>query len=319
MALPRPTRHSEAAGERSRTRPRLSQSTQQTLWGLFFCSPWILHFVLLIIMPMLASFVFSLFDFAGLFGTGKYVGLGNYKDLLVDDDRFRQSVINTVVIGLMTVLPGLLMAIGLGSLLTGRLPGKSLFRLAIYGPSVIPPVVIAIVWGQMLNPQIGVFNYLLEQVGIAGPAWLGHPTGAKWALAIISWYGIGGSVLAFAAAFEEIPRELIEAAKIDGASALRRFWSIELPMVSPQVFFFVVTGIIMMLTYFVAPFAVTNGGPAEATLVWSLYMYRLMFAYNKFGHGAAAAWIMAMCVAVLLIFVFRSARRWVHYEGGAGR
>lgn len=299
--------------------PRLSKSAQQNLWGLFFCAPWILHFLLLIILPMLASFVFSLFDFSGIIGTGSFVWFDNYKELVTLDDRFRQSVTNTVVIGLMTVVPGLLMAIGLGALLTGRLPGKSLFRLVIYGPSVIPPVVIAIVWGQMLNPQIGVVNYLLELVGIQGPAWLGHPTGARWALAVISWYGIGGSVLAFAAAFEEIPKELVEASKIDGAGPIRRFWAVELPMVSPQVFFFVVNGILAMLVYFVAPFAVTQGGPADATLVWSLYMYRLMFAYNKFGHGAAAAWIMAMVVVLLLIIVFRTARRWVHYEGGADR
>lgn len=314
MATPAstPTARANAKVKRS----GLSKQVQQNLWGLLFCGPWILHFVVLIILPLLASFIFSLFDFSGMIGTGSFVGFGNYRELLLEDERFRRSVSNTVVIGVMTVIPGLLMAILLGALLTGKMPAKGFFRLIIYTPAVIPPVVVALIWGDMLNPRFGVVNHLLSVIGIEGPPWLGHATWAKWALAIIAWYGVGGSVLAFAAAFEEIPRDLIEASKIDGAGMLRRFWSIELPMVSPQMFFFVVNGIVAILTSFVAPFAVTQGGPAEGTLVWPLYMYRLMFMYNKFGHGAATAWIMAVVVIVFMIIVFRTQKRWVHYEGG---
>ncbi|HYF95293.1 MAG TPA: sugar ABC transporter permease [Symbiobacteriaceae bacterium] len=297
-------------------RPINRRQVQQNLWGLFFCAPWILHFSLLVLFPMAASFVFSLYDFGGLFGMGPFVGLGNYKELIFQDERFARTVANTLSIGLMMVIPGLILAIGLGALLTGKFPGKNIFRLIVYTPSVIPPVVIAIVWQQMLNSRFGIINIFLGKLGLPEPPWLGDPMWAKWAIAIISWYTIGGSVLAFAAAFEEVPRELVESALIDGAGALRRFWSVELPMVTPQVFFFVVQGIIALLGGIVVPFVVTGGGPAEATLVWPLYMYRLMFNYNKFGHGAATAWIMATVVVLLLLAVFRSSKRWVYYEGG---
>lgn len=293
-----------------------SRQAQQNLWGLFFCAPWLVNLLLLIIFPMVASFVFSLYDFGGIFGTGHFVGLGNYKELVFSDERFGRAVANTASIGLMMVIPGLLLAIGLGTLLTGKIPGKNVFRLIVYTPSVLPPVVMGILWQQMLNSRFGIINTLLEKVGLSGPPWLGDPGWARWAIALIFWYTIGGSVLAFAAAFEEIPRELVEAATIDGAGAFRRFWKVELPMVTPQVFFFVVQGVIAMLGGITIPFVVTGGGPAEATLVWPLYMYRLMFNYNKFGHGAAAAWIMALVVIAVLVVVFRTSKRWVYYEGG---
>jgi multiple sugar transport system permease protein len=291
-------------------------AVQKDWWGWLFCAPWILHFLVLVMLPMLASFVFSLYDFAGLWGTGKFVGLGNYNDLLFHDTRFWNAIRNTGVIGLMTVVPGLLMAVGLGALLTGKMPGKGLFRLVIYTPSVIPPVVVALLWGQLLNPRFGLINLALNTLGIAGPPWLGDPTWSKWALAVVSWYGIGGSVLGFAAAFEEVPRELVEAAIIDGAGPLRRFFSVHLPMISPQMFFFLINGVTAALTHIVAPMVLTDGGPAEATMVWPLYMFRLMFTYNKFGHGAASAWIMALVTMLLLWVVFRTEKRWVHYEGG---
>lgn len=289
---------------------------QKDWWGWLFCAPWILHFAALVVLPMLGSFVFSLYDFGGIWGTGKFAGLGNYRDLLLTDARFWNSLKNTLVIGLMVAGPGLLMAVGLGALLSGKTPGKGIFRLLIYTPSVIPPVVVALLWGQLLNPRYGLINLALNSLGVDGPPWLGDPTWAKWALALVSWYGIGGSVLGFSAAFEQVPKEMVEAAVIDGAGPLRRFFSIQLPMVSPQMFFFLVNAVTAALTHIVAPMVLTDGGPAEATMVWPLYMFRLMFTYNKFGHGAASAWIMALVTILFLLIVFRTEKRWVHYEGG---
>jgi multiple sugar transport system permease protein len=160
---------------------------------------------------------------------------------------------------------------------------------------------------------------MLGYLGIDGPDWLGSTTWALPSLILISLWGFGGSMLVYLAGLQGIPQELYEAVEVDGGSAWDKFRTVTIPMLSPVILFNLVIGLIATFQFFTEPFALTEGGPENSTLVYMLYLYRNAYRYLEMGYASAMAWILFLLVLVLTLLVFRSTPMWVHYESERGR
>jgi len=202
-------------------------------------------------------------------------------------------------------------------LLNQRLRGTSLYRTFFFLPSLTPAVAVAILWTWLLQPDVGLFNYVLSLVGIQGPKWLGSTDWAMPSLiAIALWTGIGGNrMMIFLAGLQGVPQELYDAADIDGAGTLQRFRHITLPMISPTMFFNLVLGVIAALKVFTVAFIATQGGPAFSTWFISLHIWSQAFKYLEMGYASALAWVFTLILLTLTAIQFRVSRHWVYYEG----
>jgi multiple sugar transport system permease protein len=178
-------------------------------------------------------------------------------------------------------------------------------------------VATAIVWLWMFDPINGVVNYLLDLVGIQGPPWMGSPTWSKPALILMSMWGVGGAVVIYLAALQDVPREMLEAAELDGATVRQKIWFVTLPMISPVIFFNVITGLIGAFQYFTEAFVMTGGtgSPADSTLMMSIYLYQSAFQFFKIGYASAQAWILFLIVIAFTVVLFRASGRLVYYGG----
>jgi multiple sugar transport system permease protein len=285
----------------------------QNLIGWAFALPFLLIFMTFTAGPIIASAVMSFTDF-GLadlrrpLGTD-FVGLQNYIELAADP-RFWTSLFNTayfVVVGVpATLVLGLAAALALDR---GINRMRTLFRVGYYLPVVTSIVAIAVVWRFVLNPDQGLLNMLLAQVGIDGPNWLGDPTFAMPSIIAMGvWRNLGFAMVVFIAGLQAIPRELYEAASIDGAGRWQQLRSVTLPMLRPTILFITVITTIGYLQLFEEPFVMTGGGPLDKTLSVSMYMYQEGFEFFHQGYAAAIAWVLFLIVAAVAFFQFRILR-----------
>jgi multiple sugar transport system permease protein len=283
-------------------------------------SPWILGFIVFTLGPMIASIYFSLTDY-NVISPPRFVGLLNWVRMLGSDPKFWWSFRVTLTYAIAAIPLGLVLGLALALLLNAKVPGLRVWRTLFYMPTVLSTVAVAVLWTFIFNPQFGVLNWLLRTTGIwhRPPGWLGSTTWALPAMIIMSLWGVGGGMIIYLAGLQGIPTALYEAATIDGAGVVQRFWSITLPMISPVIFYNMITGIIGTFQYFTNAFIMTNGGPADATLFYNLYLYRQTFTYGSLGFGAAMAWFLLFVVLVLSVLVFRSSSMWVFYEGELAR
>jgi len=178
-------------------------------------------------------------------------------------------------------------------------------------------VASSIVWLWMLNPKSGIVNWVLSLVGIDGPGWLGDPQWSKPALILMSLWGVGGAVVIYLAALQDVPRELLEASELDGANKARQIWHVTLPMISPVILFNVITGLIGAFQYFAAVHIMTNGSgsPADSTLMMSIYLWQTAFQYFKMGYASAQSWVMFIIIIFFTIIMFKLSGKWVYYGG----
>ena len=175
---------------------------------------------------------------------------------------------------------------------------------------------MAILWTTIFNPDFGLINSALHAIGIAGPQWLADPSWAMPAMIVMSLWGVGGSMVIYLAGLQGIPVHLYEAAALDGAGPWRKFWHVTVPMMSPIIFFNLIVGIIGSFQAFVQMYVMTNGGPANATLVYLLYLYRTAFEDFDMGYASALAWVLFLILLAITLGQLALARRWVYYEGG---
>jgi multiple sugar transport system permease protein len=293
-------------------RSRLTLERRETIEGYLFVAPAILGFLAFTIGPLVASGFLSLTQY-DIITPAKWAGLKNFLGL-ARDPLFWQSLKVTTVYAVVSIPLGMLFSLALALLLNQHLHGISLFRTAFYLPSVISGVAVSVLWKFIFNPQFGIINLLLKYVGIAGPGWLESEYWALPSLIIMSLWGIGWSMLIYLSGLQSIPTELYEAAEIDGGGAWTKFRHITLPMLSPVIFFNLVTGIIWSFQTFSQAYIMTGGGPLNSTLFYVLYLYRNAFSYFKMGYAAALAWILFLIVLALALAVFRSSPMWVYYE-----
>ena len=301
-----------AAQLRDAPRSRLRARTREAIHGYIFMLPAILGLLIFMLGPIVVSLYLS-FTRYDLLTEPEWIGLGNYATLF-KDPLFWQALRVSAIYSVASVPLGLALALVAAVLVNQKLRGITIFRSIYYLPTVISGVGVAMLWRWMFNSEYGVINVLLSYVGIDGPAWITDERWALPALIVASLWGIGGTMLIFLAGLQGIPAELYEAAEIDGAGRLRQFRSITLPMISHVTFFNLVLGIIGALQNFTDAFVMTGGGPNNATLFLTLYLYRNAFLYLNMGFASAVAWMLFLIVLVLTLAVFRSSPLWVYYE-----
>ena len=282
--------------------------------GLAFLSPWMIGFAAFTAIPIGLSAYFSLCNYP-LLQPPVFVGAQNYTDL-VHDSVFWQSLWNTLYYALLALPLGMAIAIGAALLLNSKIRGLSIYRTLIFLPSLTPAVAGAMIWLWLFNSKLGLINLVLQRLGVAHPpGWLVSPRWAMPSLALMSFWGIGNTVVIYLAGLQDVPRELYEAAEIDGAGGLDRIWHVTLPCISPVIFFNLVMAVIGVVQNFTAPYIMTGGGPARATYFYTMYLYDNAFRYLRMGYASAMAWVQFLLVLALTGLAFWSARHWVHYQG----
>jgi multiple sugar transport system permease protein len=282
--------------------------------GLLFVSPWIVQFLALNLYPFVASLYFSLTQYS-IIAQPVWIGLTNYQNLFTEDPEFWTSLGNTLYYTVFAVGLGTLIAIGLAMLLNMKVRLVSVYRTIFYLPSITPVVASSIVWIFLFNPQYGLLDAALEALNLPIIGWLSDPAWAKASLVIMSFWGLGGAMVIYLAGLQDVPVELLEAASLDGAGKIRQFRHITLPAISPVILFNIITGLIGSFQYFTQAYVMTNGGPADATLFYSLQIYRQAFQFFKMGYASAMAWILFVVVMAATLAVFRTSARWVYYGG----
>jgi multiple sugar transport system permease protein len=283
--------------------------------ALAFISPWLIGFLIFTLYPVLASLYYSFCDYDVL-SRPIWVGWLNYTDMGTDHVYWK-SLGNTLVFALISLPLGLSVALAFALLLNQPVRGRGMFRAIYYLPSLVPAVASATVWLWLLNGRFGLINRGLMTLGIDDPPrWLDDPQWTKPALALMAIWGCGNTVVIFLAGLQGVPRTLLEAATIDGASPWRRLWHVTLPYISPVIYFNLIIGVIGSLQVFVSAFVMlTNGGPDRSALFYAVYLYQNAFEFRQMGYACAMAWILFLLTLALTWLASRSSRGFVHYQG----
>jgi multiple sugar transport system permease protein len=289
---------------------------KEAFYFWLFISPWLIGFVGFLLGPMIASVYISLTEWDS-FTPPEWVGLDNYTKALTEDPIFWKSLWNTFYFAAISVPLGLVIGVWLANMLNKRVRGRKLFRTFIYLPTLVPLVATAMVFKMVLAPS-GPFNDMLGWFGIDGPQWLLSATWIKPALIILSVWGAGGATVLLLSAMNGIPRELYEAAEIDGASPWRQFWAVTFPQITPVIFFNLIMGLIgafqiFSQVYILAP---NNnvGGPDNASQMMVTLLFQEAFSFYHFGYASAIAWLLFIVILLFTAIAFRTARKWVFYE-----
>jgi multiple sugar transport system permease protein len=291
----------------------LKSQTRNFLKGMAFLSPWLIGFAAFTLIPVALSLYYSFCQYS-LVQSPLFCGLDNYR-LLWNDDVFWQSMKVTFIYAALALPAGLIAALALALLLNQKVPGQSIFRTIIFIPSLVPTIASAALWLWLLNQKLGLINLILGFFHLPGPGWL---TDTRWVLpglALMSVWSCGNTAIIYLAGLQDVPRELYEAANLDGAGPLRRLWHVTIPMISPVIFFNLIMAIIAVFQVFDAPYLMTMGGPARASYFYTYYLYDSGFTYLKMGYASAMAWIQLFIVVALTGLAFLSSKKWVYYQG----
>jgi len=313
---------SAAPGSPRRARRWLGGFQKGETWAAYaFLLPWIIGFLVFTSGPMVASFILSFTEY-DVINPPINVGLDNYRQLF-DDPQIVTSMRNTIVFTLMLV--PLTMGVGLAlALLLAQIGGRSAsgFRTAFYMPNMTPPVAVGILFLFLFNGTSGLVNRGLEAIGIPGPFWTTDPQWVKPGLALMGAWSVGGTMVIYLAALKGVPRQLYEAAAVDGASALRRFFTITLPMISPALYF---TGLILTINglqsfaeAYTAFYGTQEGssGAGDAALFYVIYLFQQGFQFLYMGYASAMAWLLFLVIMVVTLIQVQVTKRYVFYYGG---
>jgi multiple sugar transport system permease protein len=309
-----------APGRLLRARRWVGGFRKPETWAAYaFIFPWIFGFLVFTAGPMVASFILSLTDYSIIEKTS-YVGRENYSELL-HDPKVTKALGNTLIFTVLMVPAHMLVALGLAMILM-RVPRRAggFFRTVFYLPKMTPPVAVGILFLVLFNGNYGLSNRALEAVGIPGPYWTTDPHWVKPGLVIMNVWAVGGTMVIYLAALNSVPRQLYEAAAIDGASAWRRFKDVTVPMISPALFFtFIILTIAGLQTFteaYTAFFgAGTQSNQSEAALFYAIYLFREAFAFFHMGYASALAWMLFLVIMVITLIQTRVSKRFVFYAG----
>jgi multiple sugar transport system permease protein len=268
--------------------------------GLLFLLPWFIHLALFTLYPLGLALYGSVSDWNILTDDMRFVG-GQYFAELAHDAFFFQTLRNTAVYLIVQVPLSLVLGLCFATLLNQRVPGWQLFRGIYFLPVVVPIVVLSIIWRWMLSTNTGIVNYALSLAGIPTVPWL---TSQFWAMPAISlmkvWTDVGFYAVIFLAALQGMPAELVDAARVDGASDWQAFWQIKLPMLNPVFVFCVIMGTLWAMQVFAEPLLMTEGGPAGASTSTLLYLYRQGFDFSRLGFASAGGIVIAGLILLLV-------------------
>ena len=279
--------------------------------GLFYLIPWIIGFVVFKAIPFGQSLYYSFTDMDFFNGIHQY-GIMNYVDAF-STPKITKALITTFKYSFITVPLKLVFALFIAYILNFKIACVNLFRTVYYIPSILGgSVAIAVLW-RALFKDTGVVNTILGFFGIAGPDWLADKTWALFVICLLRVWQFGSAMVLFLAALKGVPADLYEAATIDGASKTKQFFSITVPMITPVIFYNLVTQIAQAFQEFNGPYIITQGGPRNATTLVSLLVYNYAFKSNEMGMACALAWVMFIAVALLTVIAFTSQKHWVYY------
>jgi multiple sugar transport system permease protein len=282
--------------------------------GLLFTAPGIIGLLWFNAYPVLAALFYSFTSYDGLH-TLSWIGWDNYVNL-AQDHLFWESLFNTAYYVAFSVPLTIVVAFALALLLNRKgIWGLALFRTIFFIPSIVPLISSTLLWLWIFNPEYGMINTVLSYAGINGPGWLNDPAWAKPALIIMGLWSVGGWMVIFLAGLQNVPVELYEAAELDGASTFSRLLHITVPFMSPYFLFSAISNLIFAFQYFLQAFVMTQGGPAESTTFYSLYLYQNAFQYYRMGYASAMGWILFLIVAACTFVLFKSSARHVYYGG----
>jgi multiple sugar transport system permease protein len=286
------------------------------LKGMAFVSPWLIGFCVFTAVPLVLCVYYSLCDYS-LLKPPMYRGLENFRTLFADKAVFWQSLKVTAYYAVFALPLGLILALALALLLNIKTPGQTIYRTIIFLPSLVPAVASAMLWLWLLNPSLGLINIFLRKIGIEHPpGWYADVHWAMPSLVLLSLWGVGNTVVIYLAGLQDVPRELYEAADLDGATGLRKIFHVTLPCMSPVIFFNLIMAIIGTLQKFTDALIITNkGGPERATYFYTLAVYVKAFVDLKMGEASAMALIQLIIILALTGIAFWSSRHWVHYQG----
>jgi multiple sugar transport system permease protein len=289
---------------------------RKAIEGYLYISPFLLGFLIFTAYPLVASFYLS-FTSYNIISDPTWIGLENYRKAFFQDAQFWASLNRTGRYALLVVPLGIICSLLAAILLNQGFKGTSIFRTIFFLPSITPVIASVLIWLWLLQPSIGVVNYLLSLIGLPGPPWVQSTTWAVPSLVILSlWNTAGGSrMIVFLAGLQGVPQELYEAAHIDGANRWQRFLNVTVPMISPTIFFNLVISVIGALSVFSVAYIGTQGGPNYATYFYVYHLYISAFQFNLMGFASAMAWIFLVIVLALTWLQFWGQKRWVFYAG----
>lgn len=303
-----------SAAATSRRRQGLTLQQKEARDAYLCLMPFLLGFVIFTAGPILLSLYLS-FTRYNIVKPAVFIGLGNYRKMFASDPLFWLSLGVTVKYTVLAVPAQVVTGYVLALLLNRKLIGLSIWRSMLYLPAVVPAMATAYLFFWLLQTDLGIVNQTLRSVGVRGPAWFGDPDWVLVAFVIMSLWGVGSSLVLYLAALQGVPTSLYDAAKVDGANVWHELRHITLPMTSPVIFFTFVTGLIGTFQIFTSAFLTTDGGPANSSLFYVLYLYRNGWLFVKMGYAAAMAWFMCLLLLVLTFFSLRIGQRVVFYEG----
>lgn len=285
--------------------------------GLVFVSPFLIGFVIFTAGPLLYSFYLS-FTANDVLNPPRWIGTANYARMLADP-RFSKTLLNTLIFVALYVPLAIPLALILALMLNEKVRGLSFWRTVFYLPQITPVVAAGVLWLRVLSPQNGLLNQALGAIGIAGPAWTIDANWVKPALVLMKLWAIGWMVVVFLAALQQVPKEIYEAATVDGANRWQRFWRMTLPLISPVLFFNVVTLTIFSLNVFAEPMVIFppqvfggQMGPQDSALFYVLYLFDQAFRNFRMGYASALAWVLFFISILIVTIQIRGSRRFVY-------
>lgn len=274
--------------------------------------PWILGFAILQLYPFVSSFIYSFTDYT-VGAKATFQGLANYKKLFTQDKEFWNSLKVTILFALYTVPGKLIMALAVAMFLNRDLKGINLIRTLYYIPSLFGGSVAAALLWRLMFLDNGVINAILSALHLPVIQWLGDTRYALRTICMLEIWQFGSSMVMFLAALKQVPRSLYEAAEIDGAGKVTRFFHITLPQISPIIFFNLINQTIQALQNFTSAQVITEGGPLKSTYVLGLKLYKEGFSYFKMGYASAISWVVFAAIMIFTLAIFASSKLWVHY------
>lgn len=307
---------------RKPTRRRLTgMERREAVEAYLFLSPWIIGLLVFLVIPIGMAVYSAFTKWALIDPPPRWVGLENFREMFTDDRYFGWSMGVTVRYMLLTLIPFLIIGLALALLLNQKLRGMDFFRTVFYVPAVVSGVAVTLLWMSLLDTDIGAVNTILRSVGVENPpSWLNS---AKWALpsvALMSLWGVGGGAIIYLAGLQNIPQHLYEAAEIDGAGSWRKFWKITIPLLSPTIFFSLITGLIGSFQVFTPAYIMGGGrsGSPKHLRFYLLHVYMKGFQQGRLGYASALAWVLAIISAIAVIIIYNTSERYVYYEEGGG-
>ncbi len=288
---------------------------KETIYGYGMAAPAILGFFIFTLGPLLASLYLSFTDYS-ITNDFRFIGIENFRRLFSGEDSFfYKSLFVTLYYVALAVPVSLLAAFAMALLLKNNVKGKAFFRAVFYLPSIVPVVATSTIFMWLLNPDIGLFNQILEFLHLPTSQWIYDESTVVPTMAFMNVWSVGGTMLIFLAGLESIPDHYYEAVEIDGGGIRHKLTAVTLPMMTPTIFFNLIIGIINGFQSFSEAYIMTEGGPNNASLFYVVYLYREAFTNQRMGAACAIAWVLFAIIMLLSVIVFRSSRSWVYYEG----